>query len=270
MKFKAFAKKNAPLALTLVCIGGALAAVITAAKRKPKFDALCEEKRKEKEEAKEEFTKKDVAKCAFKAYWVPAVILIASAACGLTSNYISSKRITEEAIKGASLVAASKKVHDEYVNVVESKIGPKKIEEINNEIAKKRTESIFENISEGSIGNIDDVEDEEGPIPGKQIIADTWSGAVWVDDPVKLEKRFNDFNADFMNGNEFVALEEYYDHMKIPVRGIQNIQYSGWDYEQKKLEFGWTVFPISSGPYKGKIVWAMQFRPGSEPLSVNC
>ena len=269
MKFKAFAKKHAPLALTLIAIGTGVAAAITAAKKKAKYDALVEETRKEKEEAKEELTKKDVVKCVFKAYWIPAILIAVAAGSALASNYISSKRITEEAIKGATMVAAGKKVHDEYVNVVESKLGPKKVEEINNEIAKRRAETILEAMPD-RIAELDSVDEEgDGPVPGKQLIADCWSGAVWVDDPVKLEKRFNDFNADYITGNEFVSLEEYYDHMKIPVKGIQNIQYGGWDYQQKKIEFGWTVFPISNGPNKGKIVWAMQFRPGSEPLSIS-
>ena len=268
MNFKTFAKKNAPLALTLCAIGAGVAAMITAAKSKPKYDALVEEKRKEKEEAKEELTKTDVAKCVFKAYWLPGVLIAAAAACGLTSNYISSKRVAEEALKGATMVAAGKKVHEEYVNVVESKLKPKQVEEINDELAKRRTEAIFEKINDG---DLDELEQElNGPAPGKQLIADTWSGTVFVADPTEMEKRFNNFNADYIIGNnDYVPLADYYDDMRIPVGKTKAIQYGGWDYDQKKIEFGWTMFPISSGPYAGKIVWAMQFRPGSEPLAVS-
>lgn len=268
MNFKAFAKKNAPIALTILAIGAGVSAIITAVKSKPKYDELVEQKRKEKEEAKEELTKKDVIKCAFKAYWIPAVLMAAAAACGLASNYISSKRITEEAIKGATMVAASKKVHDEYVNVVESKLKPKQVEEINDEMAKRRTEAIFEKIREG---DLDDLEEElDGPAPGKQLMADTWTGTVFVGDPDELERRFNSFNADYIIGhNNYVSLSDYYDDMRIPVGKTKHVQYGGWDYDQKKIEFGWTMFPISSGPYKGKIVWAMQFKPGSEPLAID-
>ena len=268
MNFKAFAKKNAPLALTLLGLGAGVAAVITAIKSKPKYDALVEEKRKEKEEAEEELTKKDVVKCAFKAYWLPAVLIAAAAACGLTSNYISQKRVAEEALKGATMVAAGKKVHEEYVNVVESKLKPKQVDEIHDEIAKRRTEAIFQNIREG---DLDELEEEiDGPVPGKQLMADTWTGTVFVGDPTELEKRFNNFNSDYIIGhNNYVSLSDYYDELRIPVGKTKVVQYSGWDYDQKKIDFGWTMFPISSGPYAGKIVWAMMFRPGSEPLAIN-
>lgn len=260
-------KKGLPIFLTAAAIAGAIGAVVSAVKCKPKYDSLVESKRKEKEEAGEELTKKDVLKCAFKAYWLPGVIIAAAAACGIGSNYISSKRIAEEALKGATMVAAGKKVHEEYVNVVESKLKPKEVAEINDEVAKRRTEALFEGLKEGDLAELE--EELEGPAPGKQLMADTWTGTIFVADPVVMERRFNDFNVDYINGNDFVELSEYYDHMRIPVGRTSSVQYGGWDYDQKKIEFGWTMFPIASGPYKGKIVWAMQFRPGSEPLGIS-
>lgn len=270
MKFKAKFKKHLPVILTGAAIGAAIAGVVVAVKSKPKYDSLVEETRKEKEANGEELTKKDILKCAFKAYWIPGVIIAAAAACGIGSNYISSKRIAEEVVRGATATAAAKKVHEEYVEAVESKLKPKQVDEIHDEIAKKRTERIFEDIKEGDIDleGIDDVVD--GPVPGRQVLVDCWSGTVFVDDPVKLEKRFNSFNADYIIGNNnFVELSEYYDHMRIPVGKTQSVLFGGWEYDQEKLEFGWTTFPISSGPYKGRIVWAMQFRSGSEPLGIN-
>lgn len=271
MKAKAFFRKHGSTILTMFTVASTIAAVISATKAKPKYDKLVEERKKEREDKKEEFTKKDKVECIVKAYGITAGLTALAAGCAVGAKIVDAKEMARRSAESAALLAVSEKGKKMYQEIAESKLKPKQVQEINEEIAKRKTEEIFGGLREGEIDDIiDDVDSYEGPAPGKQIIADTWSGTIWADDPVKVEKRFNDFNVLYLgHDHDYVELSEYYDHMKINIGRNRSAQYGGWGYDVKKIEFGWVPFPISSGPYKGKIVWAMQFKQDSEPLDIQ-
>lgn len=267
MKLKAFFQKHGSSVLTALAVVGTISAVVSAVKAKPKYDKLVEEKRKEKEND-EPLTKKEVVTCAAKAYAVTAGITAVAVGCAIGAKAAGAKEVARTAAEGTAMLAASKKMHDEYKEVVEGKLKPKQLDEVRDELAKRRTEDLFTNMTQMEADDL--TEEVEGPVPGRQYLADAWSGTVWVDDPVKVERRFNDFNVLYLgHDHDYVPAYEYYDHMKIKVGRTQSIQHGGWAYDVKSISFDWITYPITTGPLKGKIVWAMQFKDGDEPLDIN-
>lgn len=271
MKPKAFFRKHGSTILTVLTIAGTIGAVISAVKAKPKYDKLVEERTKEREDNKEEFTKKDKAECLVKAYGVTAAITAVTAGCAVGAKILDAKEMAKRSAESAALLAMSEKGKKMYQEIAESKLTPKQAAEVRDEIAKRKTEELFGNLREGEIDDIiEDVDTCEGPAPGRQLIAETWGGTIFADDPVKFEKRFNDFNVLYLgHDHDYVPVTDWYDHMKINVGRNKAAQYGGWGYDVKKIEFSWVPFPISSGPYKGRIVWAMQFKEDSEPLDID-
>ena len=259
---KASLSKHLPTILTVGAIVLTVGAVVTAVARKPKYDSLIDEKKKEATEKGKEVSKVDIAKCAVKAYWPTLLLIAASGACSIGSK----KALTKQIVSASATAATYKKLSDDYKDVVNSTLKPKQVEEIKDAVCKKQVNEVIDKVVDPEA--IPFQKHYDGPAPGMQLMADAWTGTLFNGDPEDIKRKLNKFNSEYMLRAEGdVLLKWYYMELDIPIdEGTSNcVKDAGWEIGSPIIEIRWVMWPIKSGPLAGKIVWAMQFEDKSEP-----
>ena len=258
------AKEHAPVILTTVAIGAAIGAVATTIVRKPKYDSIIEEEKAEAAKNDEEISKKDIAKAAFKAYWPTLLLLAVSSGAAIGANVINAKRVS-----GALMTAATtKKLYDDYVEAAEKKLKPKQVQEVTDEIAKKRANESFASLKKG-----DKIKKQHGLSGGKdeeQLLYDSFLEKAFYGNPEEIRRKYVDFkDAYFNHGDDDVRLEWFYLECDIPHEKIPIIKKFGWKLGREMPEFKFVPIEIQEGPYAGQLVRALQWTSASMPEIID-
>lgn len=198
------AAKHSPEILTAMGIGGMITTAILVGTATPKALKLIEEKKTE--ENKDELTKTEVVKAAWKPY-VPAVVTgVVSVGCLIGANSVHAKR-------NAALMAAyqlSTTALAEYKDKVIETIGEKKEKVVHDAIAKEKVKQI----------------EETKPISSRDIIftgkgdslcLDLLSGRLFKSDRDRIVRAMNNLNYRMNGGMEmYISLNEFYDEIGLP------------------------------------------------------
>lgn len=206
------ASKHSPEILTAIGIAGMVTATIMAVKATPK--ALKQIEEKKEEEHKDELTKLETVKAAWKPY-VPAVITGAvSTACLIGANSVHAKR-------NAALATAyqlSTTALSEYKEKVIETIGEKKEKVVHDNIAKDKIEK-------------NPVSKSEVIFTGKGTATclDLMTGRYFKSDKDSIIRAMNNLNYKMTGGMEMcISLNEFYDEIGLSAIPIGD-------------DMGWTV-----------------------------
>lgn len=212
---KAVISKNSPKILTGIGIAGMITTTVLAVKATPKAVRLIEEA---KEHEDEKLPAKEVVKVTWKCYIPAAVTGVASIACLIGAQSISSRRIS--AI--ATAYKLSETALTEYKQKVLETVGEKKAEEIREKVLADKPKSTP--VSEGTVivtGR------------GETLCYDAISGRHFKSDMNKLEKAQNDLNKRLMN-EMYISLNEFYDALGLPCTHLGNEL--GWNLDDGLIE----------------------------------
>lgn len=230
-------RKNAPTLLTAVGIIGFVSTVISAVKATPEAMKDLEEVKKDipKDAKKSEIIWKET-KAVAPHYIETAIIGTASMACFIKSNRMSVSRLA--AVTTAYEVR--EKMDKELREAVAEKLGPKKEQEIYDDIAKKHVE-------EAPIEN----DDILSPSTGTQLFLDSLSGQYFRSTKDDIYQALIDFK-NWLFLEDFATLNEWYN--QIPAEGLKQIKIGD------RLGFNST---------QGiDIYWSVQLAPNNEPVTV--
>lgn len=261
MKIKAKLKKHAPAILTGFAIAGTIGAVVSAVKMKPKYDNLVEEKRKEREEKKEELTKKDILAAGMKAYWPTLVLIAVSAGCAIGSTYIGARRVAET----AAIASTTKKVYDEYRGAVEKKLKEKQKDEIIDDIAKGRMEKAEAKIKNTPAESVHVYNKGRGD----QLFFDSWSGRYFEAESIEdIRSAINSLNEEILN-QPSVDVNTYYSYLGLPeTKEGERLEWCTGNDGFRCIDVRYVPKLIDDGPFKGRTCIAIQFASGSEPFNI--
>lgn len=271
MSIKEKLAKKAPLLLTAGAIGFTIGAVVTAVKGKPKYDALMENAEELAKKEDREVTRKEKAIIFGRAYGPTVVCVCASAACAIVNEKVHNDRLAKSVAEGAAAVAFVETRFRNYRELAEQRLKPKQVEEIKDDLVKKKVEDVFKDIPEGAkikkykLG---------GPPEGERIILDTFSGTLFYGDAQELSKaHFNFVKKNFMNGQSGdVPVKWWYVDCGIPIDfdKCKAIKRLGWrEGHAPSTELRWTTTSVPSGPYAGEAVWAFMFDTNDEPEQID-
>lgn len=261
MKFKTKVKKHAPAILTGLAIIGTIGAVVSAIKCKPKYDELVEEKQKEREDEKEEITKKDVVVCAMRAYWPTLLLVAASATCAIASTYIGARRVAET----AAIASTTKKCYDEYRAAVEKKVKEHTRDEIEDEIAKSKMEQ-----AETKMMNAPSEKTHLfGKRRGDQLFFDCWSGRYFEAESIEdVRSAINSLNEEILNCPS-VPVNSYYQYLGLPETDDgERLEWVTGEKGFRCLDVRYIPKLIDDGPFKGRTCIGIKFAAGSEPFNI--
>ena len=267
MSAKEFFKKNAPVMLTAGSIAFTVGAVITAVKGKPKYDKIISEMEEKAKEENREVTKKEKAFALGRAYGITAACVVGSATCAIVNEKVHKSILASKVAEGAAAVAFAESKYRNYREIAESKLKPKQVEEIKDELVKKKVDEAFTKLPEGHTlkkGR------HNGPPEGERMILDTVSGMVFIGDPHEVDKNhFNFVKKNFREGMFLdISLKNWYIDMGMPIdfNSCTAIKNLGWRSGHKALEdLRWVVTTVPNGPYAGEPVWSFGFDYNDEP-----
>lgn len=205
------AAENSPAILTAIGVTGTLTTAYLAAKGALKAS----EALKEAEEAKlAEFQGESPDKTGlpdpltaqekFEATWehfVPAALSAAmTVAAIICSNRISDRRTAAL----ASAYSVVKESYGEYQKKTTEKVGPKKAQEIKDEVAE-------EMVRRHPIRTTEVV----APVSGQVLFYDRWSGRYFYSDVETVRGAVNDFNHQLIH-DMYMSLNEFWEKIKLP------------------------------------------------------
>lgn len=206
------AKKRAPEILTGIGIGGMILTTVLAVKSTPK--ALDQMEEKKKELKKEKLTPAETVQSCWTCYIPSAVTGGLSMACLIGANSVHLKR-------NAALATAftlSETTLRDYKKKVAEKIGPKKEQDIRDEIAKDKIVK-------------DPVSTNEVFLTGKgnTLCYDEVSGRYFRSDRDKIDRALNELNRRMMS-EMYISLNDYYSEIGLPRIGLGDIL--GWNIDK--------------------------------------
>lgn len=207
-------RRKSPEILAVFGITGMISTVILAVKATPKAMQLIEEK---KEATKEEPTKPEIIKTAWKCYIPAAITGAVSVACLITSYAVSSKR----SIALTTAYVMSETARKEYAEKVTDIFGEKKEKEVTDSIAKDKIEASPVTKQEVIITE-----------HGNTLCFDSLSGRYFRSDIEKLRKVANELNERMLIEN-YVSLNEFY--YEIGLDGIEVGDWLGWNVQKTGL-----------------------------------
>lgn len=251
-----FFSKNAKTILLGVGITGLVAAIPLAIKGKDNYDRIIKKTAEEKPEIdettgeKEEITRTDMINAGVKAYWKSAVIAIFSITCLVASNKIGSNQV---AIATAAY-AAKKKECDTIVEKAKTKLGDKKWQEVEEEIAEEKMKKASVPTEIITAGN------------GDQLYYDSWYGRYFWSNSIKVEGGVNKANAEYLKEG-CLSVNEFWEFVHPAFEEVKAGDYEGWDYNENNREIAINFFSktIHEGPYAGRSAMVIQFARTSEP-----
>lgn len=260
--FKTNVKKNAPAILLIVGCVGVVGTAVSAVFGKEKYDTVIKEKIDEKmqtatengEDLDEEIVLKptDKLKAVGRAYWHTILIACVSITCLVASN----RMIVGNLATVSAAYAANKLDYKKYVEKATEKMGAKKADEVETELAHEKmsknvpTENTV--IMTGS---------------GDQLFYDEWNDRYFWADMQTVRKGVNDANLELMNCHQLTA-NEFYEFIAPQLAHTKNGEIFGWDSGMDgldKIEIGFYAKEVTSGQYAGRAAMAIRFLSGCEP-----
>lgn len=226
LKLKPFASKlskklakNSPTLLTALGLSGMATTVIFACKATPKAIERIEEKRMEKGD---DLTRLETVKAAAPVYLPALGMGVASAACIIGANHISTRR-------NAALATAygiSERALKEYQEQVVMDLGEGKERDIRDHLAKRRLE---ENPpKDGQIIITGD---------GDHLCYDSVSGRYFMSNIEKIRQIENRLNKDFLT-EMYISLNEFYYELGLePISIGEDI---GWNLDDGLIDLGFS------------------------------
>lgn len=223
--------RNSPSILTAVGVGGLISTVILAVRGTAKaYDALAQEANFRADEWSrdtgehqsaypDEFTTQEIVEITWRYYVPTAVMGVATIACMIGSNHISSRRNATL----ASLLTVTEKALREYEKKVVETIGEKKEALIRGEIAQEKLDA-------------NPVNKETIIVTGKgdYLCFDSFSGRYFRSNIEFLQRKANEFNQRLLR-EMWLSINEFY--YEIGLENIEMGEEMGWIAERSLLEF---------------------------------
>ena len=214
---KIWATRYTPEILTGVGIAGMITTTVLAVRETPKAIRLIDEKKDELEV--EKLPAVEIVKITWKCYIPAALTGTASVFCLIGANSVSNKRM-------AALTAAykiSETAFTEYKEKVVETVGEKKEKAIRDAIDKDRLEK-------------DPVSKKEVYITGKgdTLCYDAHFGRYFKSDIETIRKAANNLNAKMLNGDMYVALNDFY--AEIDLDPTSSGDELGWNVEDGLID----------------------------------
>jgi len=195
-KLPALASKHSPTILTGVGIAGMITTTVLAVAETPKAMRMIEDAKKAKGE---ELTKKEVMKTTWKCYIPDAVTGVASIACLIGSNSVSTRR--NAALATAYQIATTD--FQKYKEKTLEVIGEKKEKEIHDAIAKDK-------IEQNPVSNNTVILTGKG----QTLCYDAHSDRYFKSDIDRIKRAMNNLNYRMTCGAEmYISLNEFYDEI---------------------------------------------------------
>ena len=213
---KASLAKHSPEILIGCGIAGMLTTTVLAVKATPKALHLIEQKKKEK--GLERLTMVDTVKATYKCYLPAAGIAVASIACLVGSNKISTKRT---AVMTTAYTLADT-AYREYRSKVIETIGEKKEEAIRDKIAQDKIDK--NPVEKNEVIIID---------KGNTLCYDTLSGRYFKTDIDKIKRAENELNRALLY-DMYVSLNDFY--RKVGLEDLPMGDDLGWKCDDGLLE----------------------------------
>ena len=213
--------KNSPAILTGFAVAGLVGTVVLAVKATPTALDLINAEKLDRIDAgveDESLSVVDTVKVAYKPYIPAAALGIASVACIIGANHVSSRR-TAVLASAYSLTDATLK---EYQNKVKEVVGEKKVTEIKDSIAQDRLDK--NPVSEKTVVMTG---------RGETLMFESLSGRYFKSDIETVRRIQNDINQQLL-GEMWVSLNELYDAL-----GLEHTRLGdemGWEPDNM-LEF---------------------------------
>lgn len=198
-------RKHSPDILVGIGISGMIGTVIMAAKATPKAVLIMEEL-----EQNGNPDKKEIIKNVAPVYIPSAVLCVVSITFILLANKIRIDR-------GAALATAYTFARDnlsDYRKKVAEKVGEKKAEEIDDDIAKEKLEQ--NPVNENAIINTS---------KGSHLCYDAVTGRYFYSDIEEIRKTVNDLNQTMLNEN-YVSLNDFHESLGLPPTELGDLL--GW------------------------------------------
>lgn len=181
---------------------------------------------KDLEEMKPE-TNLDKIKVAGKHYIPAAIMELFALGCIFSSHKITLGR----AAVISTLYTTSEEKLKEYQEKVIEKIGPKKEEQIRDDIAKDHVEKTFDPKSKVIMN----------PIDGKTRCLDKWSGRYFYSTIETIREAVNDLREE-LQGDWYISLNEFY--YALGLEGIDAGEEMGWNADEPiKVKFSSQLCP---------------------------
>lgn len=214
---KIWATRYTPEILTGVGIAGMITTIVLSVRETPKAIRLIDEKKDELEV--EKLPAVEIVKTTWKCYIPAALTGTASVFCLIGANSVSNKRM-------AALTAAykiSETAFTEYKEKVVETVGEKKEKAIRDAIDKDRLEK-------------DPVSKKEVYITGKgdTLCYDAHFGRYFKSDIETIRKAANNLNAKMLNGDMYVALNDFY--AEIDLDPTSSGDELGWNVEDGLID----------------------------------
>lgn len=190
---KAFGSKHSTAITSVVTIAGYAATVILAIHETRTFDERMEELKISNDG--KEIPKKEIMMTAVKAY-APAIATFGvTTVCHIGGQWAMVKKYNALSAAYATTTTAHNMLEKSFKNykaAVEKTISEKKKNEIDasydKEAVKHTTKEQVDIAEHSGFGDV--------------LCMDRWTGRMWYDDPDRLQKIFNEFNADYIQRGE--------------------------------------------------------------------
>lgn len=214
-----FLTRNSSTIFTGMSITCTVASVILAIDATPKAMVLIEQKKEDKAELEEQFTKKDAVKAAWKCYIPTSIALAGSIGFAIASNEAGLRR--NAAL--ASLLTASENALMSVTEKTIAKIGEKKTKDIEAEVMQDKIQNALVDESIIFTGE------------GDTLFWDDMCSRPFKHDIEKVRARINDLNSDMLDCM-YMSLNDLYYALGLPANTAGTV--IGWNINGKgKIDY---------------------------------
>lgn len=240
---KSLVTANSPVLLTGAAVAGAVATAVLAAKAGYKARGIVVENERAKGA---ELELREKVELTWLCYAAPAVSATSTACAALGIHMIHSKR--NAALAGLYAITANKL--DDFRDAAEARLGPKKIQEINDYVAQTQLERCEE---DGFVNNeIVDIG------PGEENIFFEWAGRWCKGNINTINAAINSINKQ-LNEEGDATLNDFYDAVGLPP--TPQGEDFGWSGSLIEPRFGSTLLP------DGRSAVSFTFHKTPKPLA---
>lgn len=214
---------NSPVLLVGTTIAGVVTTGVLSAKAGYKARGIvdAEQARLDEYETSHDLTMQEIAMLTWKQFMIPAISGAGTIAAAVGTHTVHTKRANAM----AALYAVTSNKLDDMTEKAEELLGPKKTQQLQNEIAQK------------SIDRRPACEDAEVLMTdeGTELCYDDWSGRYFMSSMPKLEEAVNDLNRKLITEGD-ASVNDWYDY--IGLTGIPMGDQFGWSGGKVSGKFG--------------------------------
>lgn len=214
---------NSPVLLLGTTIAGVVTTGVLAAKAGYKARGIVDEaegRYNMGDETIKPLTPQEKVQLTWSCYATTGISAAGTIAAAVGTHTIHTKRANAM----AALYAVTSNKLDDMTEKAEKMLGPKKTQQLQNEVAQKQIER-----------NPIDSENEVLMIGGTELCYDEWSGRYFMSSMQKIEEAINDINRTIIDYGD-VCLNEFYDRVGLP--GIPMGDTFGWSGPKIEGRFG--------------------------------